>query len=217
VASAKGYLYPARRRVARFRVKAPRRVVVPLAQEEVRAFLARLRTWRDLSIATLMLLCGLRSREVIELRLKDLSLDQGLVLVLGKGNKERQMPFCADVAVLVRNYLERERPPTTSASLFVSLKSPRRGQPMSPAGLRSIFRHHRRRSGITKANPHRFRHTFGADMVRAGISLPVLMKLMGHSNINLTLRYVELSAKDVWEEMRRVMKGREGFIKKLPE
>ena len=49
---------------------------------------------------------------------------------------------------------------------------------MTPSGLRSLFRHHRRSSRVLKANPHRFRHTFGADMVRAGMSLPALMKLM---------------------------------------
>ena len=50
---------------------------------------------------------------------------------------------------------------------------------MTPAGLRSLFRHHRRTTGVLIANPHRFRHTFASDMVRAGISLPALMQLDG--------------------------------------
>ena len=57
---------------------------------------------------------------------------------------------------------------------------------MTPAGLRSLFRHHRRTTGIQLANPHRFRHTFASDMVRAGISLPALMQLMGHADIETT-------------------------------
>ena len=51
---------------------------------------------------------------------------------------------------------------------------------MTPAGLRSLFRYHRHTTGVQLANPHRFRHTFASDMVRAGISLPALMQLMGH-------------------------------------
>ena len=53
---------------------------------------------------------------------------------------------------------------------------------MTPAGLRSLFRHHRASSGVAQANAHRFRHTFASDMIRAGVSLPALMRLMGHAH-----------------------------------
>jgi site-specific recombinase XerD len=74
---------------------------------------------------------------------------------------------------------------------------------MTPAGLRSLFRHHRRTTGIQLANPHRFRHTFASDMVRAGISLPALMQLMGHAGIQTTLHYVQVSAQDVYLQYAR--------------
>ena len=61
---------------------------------------------------------------------------------------------------------------------------------MTPAGLRSLFRYHRRTTGVKMANPHRFRHTFASDMVRAGVSLPALMQLMGHAQIQTTMVYV---------------------------
>jgi site-specific recombinase XerD len=80
---------------------------------------------------------------------------------------------------------------------------------MSYAGLRSIFRHHRKQSGVTRAHPHRFRHTFAVDMVRAGISLPALMRLMGHAHIEMTLRYVNLSAEDVREEFLSALHRRD--------
>jgi site-specific recombinase XerD len=79
---------------------------------------------------------------------------------------------------------------------------------MTPAGLRSLFRHHRFRSEVRTANPHRFRHTFGADMVRAGISLPALQHLMGHSQIHTTLLYVQLAPSDVWREYARAVANR---------
>ena len=109
---------------------------------------------------------------------------------------------------VLQHYLRLERPATNSSALFVSLKGRRRGQPMTPAGLRSLFRHHRLRSQVPEANPHRFRHTFGADMVPAGISLPALMHLMGHSQIHTTMLYVQLAPQDVWREYARAVQNR---------
>ena len=87
--------------------------------------------------------------------------------------------------------------------MFVVLKGPARGQRITPAGLRSLFPHHRRTTGVQLANPHRFRHTFASDMVRAGISLPALMQLMGHTDIETTLHYVKVSPQDVYLQYAR--------------
>jgi len=76
---------------------------------------------------------------------------------------------------------------------------------MTPPGLRSLFRHHRQTTGVTKANPHRFRHTFASDMLRAGISLPALMQLMGHAQIQTTMIYLQLTPQDVWEQYARAV------------
>jgi site-specific recombinase XerD len=179
----------------------------------VAQFWRSFRTFRDLSLIALMLLDGLRSREVIELRLEDLRLSQAQLRVRGKGNKERLLPLPADTIQALRDYLRLERPLGGSPYLFVSLKGPQRGQPMSPAGLRSLFRHHRKVSQVAQANPHRLRHTFGADMVRAGVSLPALMQLMGHAHIHTTMRYVELSPQDVWREYARAVQNRARLAK----
>jgi len=76
---------------------------------------------------------------------------------------------------------------------------------MTLAGLRSLFRYHRKLTDIQLANPHRFRHTFASDMVRAGISLPALMQLMGHSDIQTTLRYVQVTPQDVYLQYTRAV------------
>jgi site-specific recombinase XerD len=96
-----------------------------------------------------------------------------------------------------------ERPQAATAALFVSLKGPACGIRMTLAGLRSLFRYHRKRTGIKLANPHRFRHTFASDMVRAGISLPALMQLMGHSDIQTTLHYVQITPQDIYQQYTR--------------
>lgn len=76
---------------------------------------------------------------------------------------------------------------------------------MTCAGLRTLFRYHRRTTGVATANPHRFRHTFGADMIRAGVSLPALQKLMGHADIQTTMLYVYLTPAEVWREYARAV------------
>src|SRR5439155_24725268 len=95
----------------------------------------------------------------------------------------RFLPLAPEATELLDHYLRLERPQTATDALFVSLKGPARGTRMTPAGLRSLFRYHRRTTGVKTANPHRFRHTFASDMVRAGVSLPALMQLMGHAHI----------------------------------
>ncbi len=173
-----GYGRP-RPAVARgLRLKQDRRVIVPLSSEEVAKFWQSFRTYRDLALVGLMLLDGLRSCEVSE-----------ILEVLGR-------------------YLRLERPLTNSPALFVSLKGRHRAQAMTSAGLRSLFRHHRVLSQVRQANPHRFRHTFGSDMVRAGMSLPALQHLMGHAQIGTTMLYVRLAPQDVWREYARAIEKR---------
>jgi integrase/recombinase XerD len=161
-----------------------------------------------LAIVGLMLLDGLGSCEILILQLEDLKLADAQMHVLGKGRKQRILPLPAEIVEVIQNYIRLERPLTNSPCLFVSLKGRRRGQPMTTAGLRSLFRHHRLRSEVSVANPHRFRHTFGADMVRAGISLPALQHLMGHSQIHTTMLYVQLAPQDIWREYGNAVANR---------
>ncbi len=158
-----------------------------------------------------MLLDGLRSREVLALELEDVQLADGQMRVRGKGNKQRLLPLPPDILEVLRHYLSVERPLTNTPALFVCLKGLQRGRPITAAGLRSLFRHHRVRSRISHANPHRLRHTCATDMVRAGMSLPALQKLMGHSQIQTTMLYVELAPQDVWREYARAIEKRKAL------
>ena len=181
----------------------PRLNIVPLSVDEVARFWSSFRNARDLAIVGLMLMHGLRSAEVIALNRDDVLFSEGQLRVPGKGNKLRLLPLAPETTQLLDHYLRMERPDPCSAALFVVLKGPARGQRITPAGLRSLFRHHRRTTGIQLANPHRFRHTFASDMVRAGISLPALMQLMGHADIETTMHYVKVSPQDVYLQYAR--------------
>jgi site-specific recombinase XerD len=193
---------------AGLRLKEPKRVIMPLTAEEIAKFWNSFRSFRDLALVALMLLDGLRSQETLNLQLEDLQLAEAQIRVLGKGNKQRLLPLPAECIQALQNYLWLERPLTNSPALFVSLKGPHRGLPMTLAGLRSLFRHHRLSTNVRRANPHRFRHCFGSDMVRNGISLPALQHLMGHSQIRTTMLYVQLAPQDVWREYAQAVKKR---------
>jgi len=188
------------------RVKVPSTLVEPLSKRQVRAFLRRLHRYRDIAIVYLMLLCGLRSREVRSVQLGDLNFTDHRLLVRGKGNKERVVPLPSTLILVVRRYLDIERPSVCSGeALFVVLQGPGRGAPMNEEALRKLFRYRRKQKDISAANAHRFRHTFGADMARARVRLPILQKLMGHSTPDMTMRYINLAAEDVVEEYERVI------------
>jgi len=186
------------------RVKMPRKVVEPLTAEQARLLIGGFRKYRDIAIAYMMLLCGLRSREVITLEMQDADFIERRLRVLGKGSKERFLPLPQLLLDYLRDYLRLERPSVCKANaLFVVLKGKRRGDAMTAAGLRSLFRYRRRDKKIENANPHRLRHTFGADMARAGVRLPTLQKLMGHSDSMMTLKYINLSMSDIAAEFHR--------------
>ncbi len=186
-------------------LKVPQRLIVPLTVEQVRRFWSSFRTARDVAMVALMLLNGLRSREVLGLKLEDLRFDESQLWVRGKGARVRVLPLPPETIRILECYLRSERPLAHAAELFVSLKGRARGKAMTPAGLRSLFRHHRGSSGVGQANAHRFRHTFASDMIRAGVSLPALMRLMGHAQIHTTLLYIQLTPQDVFAEYARAV------------
>ena len=206
--SALGYGRPRTAITRRLRLKHSSPLVEPLTAAQVSRFWNSFRTFRDLAIVGLMLLDGLRSCEVLALTLHDLRLPESNFYVTGKGNRQRKLPLPPEIRSVLEKYLLLERPTSHSPALFLSLKGPHRGLPLSLSGLRSLFRHHRSRSQVPLANPHRFRHTFGTDMIRAGISLPALQKLMGHASIHTTMLYVQLCPQDVWREYANAVQQR---------
>lgn len=181
------------KRKSALRLREVNRLPKRLDKAEVVELLESLRTWRDRAIAGLMVFCGLRSAETLALDVTDVDIGGRWLMVMGKGRKQRRVPLDVDVAGVIQTYLLVERPETDSDRLFIVAKGPTRGQPLTSAGLRTVFRYHRGLTGITKAHPHALRHTFGSAMAEAGVDLVVMQALLGHTHIDTTARYVHLS------------------------
>ncbi len=191
-----------RRRTPRsaLRLREPKKLPTALSLTEAATLVDSLRTWRDRAIAGLMLWCGLRSMEVLGLDVKDVDIGGRWVTVTGKGDKQRRVPLDPDVASVIDVYLLAERPESDSDRLFLVAKGPHRGQGLSPAGLRTIFRYHRDLSGVPGAHPHALRHTFGTVLAQAGVDLSVMQALLGHAHVDTTARYVHLAPTHVKAE-----------------
>src|SRR5699024_8541231 len=153
------------------RLREAKKLPVALSSADAARLVESLRTWRDRAIAGLMLWCGLRSGEVLGLNVADVDIGGRWIMVIGKGAKQRRVPLDADVASVIDVYLLAERPESESDRLFLVAKGPNRGQALTQAGLRTIFRYHRELTGVAGGHPHALRHTFGTVLAQAGVDL----------------------------------------------
>ncbi len=177
--------------------------LVPVAQ--VQRFLASLTTYRDKAIILLMALGGLRKSEVLAVEASDLDPARGTVLVRqGKGGRQRVCCVSHLFFTVVERYQQEERPLTATPTLFVVLKGPRRGAPLSVSGLNTIIAHHRQLAHTPDLTCHRLRHTCLTMLREAGMSLEALQQQAGHQNINTTRLYLHLSNQALRDEYFRV-------------
>lgn len=196
-----GHISTGRSRSGGRLVREQRRLPEALEPDEVAAFLADLDSHRDRAITLAMVLGGLRAGEVRSLLLADVDVGARRVRVVGKGGRERVVPIDRAFFTEVTAYLRSERPTDSSArECFVVMRGPTRGQALTEAGMRRVFRTHRARSGAVRVRPHRLRHTYGTELAAAGMDLLVLRELMGHASPETTAGYVHLSPQTIAAE-----------------
>jgi integrase len=171
------------------------RIVSPA---EVDALAAALRTDRYRAMVAAIVLGALRRGEVLGLRLEDLRAAERRVFIAdGKGGRQRLVPVSGRFFDHVAGYLESERPTGVATDrLFVVLKGPRRGQPLSPDGLDEVLDGARRRAGPAHATCHELRHTCLTRLREAGMALGAVQAQAGHASIESTRVYLHLA--DDW-------------------
>jgi len=169
-----------------------------LTPAEVDALTGALRSHRDRAMVAAMVLGGLRRCEVIGLGLSDLRVAERRVFIAeGKGGHQRLVPISTRFFQHVTAYLETERPADAETDrLFVVLKRPRRGQPLTAAGLDEVLNGARGRAGLTHATCHELRHTCLTRLREAGMALEAVQAQAGHASIESTRIYLHLA--DDW-------------------
>jgi len=179
-------------------VKGRRTLPRILEPGEVDALTAALRTHRDRAMVAAMVLGGLRRCEVVGLRLQDLRVGDRRVFVAdGKGGHQRLVPVSGRFFTTVAAYLQAERPPGADTDrLFLVLKGPRRGRPLTLAGLDEVLDGARSRAGLTHATCHELRHTCLTRLREAGMALEAVQAQAGHTSIESTRIYLHLA--DDW-------------------
>jgi site-specific recombinase XerD len=176
-------------------VRTPRTLPKVLDPGEVNALLGALRRWRDRAMVEAMVLGGLRRCEVLGLRLEDLRpVERRVFIAEGKGGHQRLVPISGRFFASVARYLDAERPPeATTDRVFVVLKGPRRGRPLSEDGLDEIVRAARARAGLAHATCHELRHTCLTRLREAGMALEAVQAQAGHRSIESTRIYLHLA------------------------
>ena len=193
-------------------IRAPRRLPRVLDPGEVTRLVAALRTDRDRAMVWLMLLGGLRRCEVLGLRTGDVHPgDRRVFVAEGKGGHQRLVPVGVMFFQALGAYLDLERPDSRADQVFLVLKGPRRGHPLSAAGVDEILSGARVRAGIKHATCHELRHTCFTRLRESGMALEAIQAQAGHASIESTRIYLHLAADWLVDEYRKAMDVLDGL------
>jgi integrase/recombinase XerC len=148
----------------------------------------------------LLYACGLRVSELVGLDLQDLFAGERTLRVLGKGRKERLVPYHAQAAAAIHAYLgfrsaflaAKERPP--SAALFLN----QRGGRLTPTSVRALLRSALEAAAVrSRVSPHALRHSFATHLLNRGMDLRAIQELLGHASLSTTQRYTHLGLEEL--------------------
>jgi integrase/recombinase XerD len=179
------------------------RVPKTLTEAQVEALLAAPDTStalgvRDRTMLELMYASGLRVSELVQLKTLNVSLNDNVLRVFGKGNKERMVPFGEVASVWLKNYLSGARSELLAGKqtedLFVTVRGARPGTAMSRVMFWMVVKKHALAAGIrAPLSPHTLRHAFATHLLNHGADLRAVQMLLGHADISTTTIYTHVA------------------------
>ncbi|WP_062460535.1 tyrosine recombinase XerC [Demequina soli] len=149
---------------------------------------------RDWAAVELLYATGMRVGELAGVDLPDIDLDERLVRVVGKGDKERVVPFGVPAAGAMREWLARGRPALVSPETGAALMLGRRGQRVDQRQVREAVHELCRLAGVDEVAPHALRHTAATHLLTGGSDLRSVQEVLGHASLATTQRYTHVSA-----------------------
>ena len=148
---------------------------------------------RDRSMVDLLYACGLRVSELIKLRVADLDETQGIVRVIGKGNKQRLVPVGRGALQSLQRYRTEQRPQLLKGKVSPYLFVTARGSGITRQGFWKLLRAHGKAAGIFRGlSPHVLRHTFATHLLEGGADLRSVQAMLGHADIGTTQIYTHV-------------------------
>jgi integrase/recombinase XerD len=149
---------------------------------------------RDRTMFEVLYATGLRVSELVGLSVTQVSLDMGVVRVMGKGSKERLVPLGEEALDWVKRYLQEMRPVLLAGKVCDELFVTQRGEGMTRQMFWYLIKQHARQGGLDKPlSPHTLRHAFATHLLNHGADLRVVQMLLGHSDISTTQIYTHVA------------------------
>jgi integrase/recombinase XerD len=150
---------------------------------------------RDRAMLETLYATGLRVSELVGLTLSQVSLTQGVVRVIGKGDKERLVPLGEEAISWISRYLAEGRPKLVKSRSTDALFTTTRGGPMTRQAFWHNLKGHTRQAGIDakKLSPHTLRHAFATHLLNHGADLRVVQMLLGHADLSTTQIYTHVA------------------------
>jgi len=179
--------------------KLPRSLPKSLSEDDVVALLQAPDTHADLGLRDRAMLetlyaTGLRVSELVGLKVAEVSLEMGVLRVIGKGSKERLVPLGEEALDWIRRYLGVARPTLLNGRLSDSLFVTQRGGAMTRQAFWYLIKRYARQAGIDKPlSPHVLRHAFATHLLNHGADLRVVQMLLGHADISTTQIYTHVA------------------------
>lgn len=180
--------------------KLPQRLPKDLSEAQVEALLQAPSTeqpleLRDKAMLEVLYATGLRVSELVGLNISDVNLRQGVVRVIGKGNKERLVPLGEEAVHWIENYLEYGRPWMLNGQTLDVLFPSNRSQQMTRQTFWHRIKHYAIIAGIDseRLSPHVLRHAFATHLLNHGADLRVVQMLLGHSDLSTTQIYTHVA------------------------
>ena len=187
------------------RLKVQKKIIIPFSEDEVLrvidVFSNNFEGKRNLLIVDMLYSTGIRREELINIKINDLQLNQNLIKVLGKRNKERLVPLIVDLKKRIEEYLKyRKEIKTNFPFLFIT----KTGRKIGPSLVYRVVKNYFSKvSTKVKTSPHVLRHSFATHMLNNGADINSIKEIMGHSSLASTQIYTKIKLPKIINDYKK--------------
>ena len=187
------------------RLKVQKKIIIPFSEDEVLkvidVFSNDFEGKRNLLIVDMLYSTGIRRDELINIKINDLQLNQNLIKVLGKRNKERLVPLIIDLKKRIEEYLKHRKEIKTNFPFLFITKT---GKKIGPSLVYRVVKNYFSKvSSKVKTSPHVLRHSFATHMLNNGADINSIKEIMGHSSLASTQIYTKIKLPKIINDYKK--------------